>query len=253
MKPKAYGFLVLLWLASAIIAAAQTPPANAPPGPAAGAVIFSTEKTRMDPDEQAAIDRLPKGAPTNGLYCAVDFITHRRGNGLNSVLYVYVVNPTSNLLEGYLFLPPEASLQLSLSDSQGKPIDKTTAGKQFVPWTEQQMEASFTNRLRNLSQRAPTRRISPFSHPQIYGDIRLNELFQLTEPGEYTLHVRLLLVQDHNPDLFGKRQLESIPFPEVAAKVEILPQDIPRAIPVQNPPNQCSTVGKMLSPPVSYP
>ncbi len=237
MKPSRialYSFLFLLGLAGVIIVA-NIPPSLILNEPGSSVVTIVGDRTEIEPGIKAMIDTWQKGAPTNGMYCAIQLIRHREPPKLDPVCYVNVVNPTKGRLERCLYLPNEVLMQISLLDPQGKSVEKTAAGQQFTNWTVPQMENWHKDRFQKLPRvRVPYLRLEPFSYLALPG-LRPGELFQLQQPGQYTLHVRLQLVENKTVDPKKNPQLKIITFPEVAAKVEILPQDIPPAIPVQNP------------------
>ena len=61
--------------------------------------------TKRDAGLQAEIDSWPKGAETNGIFCAISFAPSSwKGS---PVFYVNLVNATTNLIRGFLRIPFE--------------------------------------------------------------------------------------------------------------------------------------------------
>ena len=162
------------------------------------------------------VDSWPKGEITNGLFCMVQILP--KGN-----CCVYVANITTNDILGCLRLPIEAVSKIDLFDQQGKPVVKTDAGKQFTFWTQKQIKAWYDEMNKRRWGRRGFR-INAMFYQQISGDVSLTQLFQINQPGEYTLHVSVLSVKSEQ-DKSGN--LLAILLPEVIAKVQIRSEDIP--------------------------
>ena len=181
-------------------------------------------------DYQKMIDSWAKGGETNGMLCAVSF-ARPYGNKEGTLFYVYVINATTNYIYGFIHIPFEAFANIALYDSQGKPVAKTDAGKKVGSWTEQKIE-EWVNEIRQKRNHAPTISGSltdvlwPSLDHIMSKDISVSHMFQLKQSGEYTLHLQMRFVQN-KPTASGEFHLQITWLPEVVAKVQILPQDIP--------------------------
>jgi hypothetical protein len=220
---KATTLLLILFLGGALRANAadQATTTNMP-------VKTSTnwQDFRMDADDRAMIDSWPKGLPTNGLYCALQFVRHGGVNGSGPSCAAYVINTTTNLFRSLLNLPGETIFQVELLDSEGKPVEKTAAGKLFKTWTQKQMEDWCDEQDRNRS-RGKFIMVWPLAFYQV-GSLGIAEIFQAKRSGEYTLHLRMQLVEA-KLDASKNLTLQPTWLPEVVAKVQIRPEDIPHS------------------------
>ncbi len=230
MRTKAYCFLVLWWLPSAIIAA-NIPANRTPNGLGPDVVTNVGDRSERAPDMPAMIATWPHGNTTNGLFCAIQFYPPSGVIESETYCTVYVANTTSNDLHAFLRLPPQALFRVSLIDTNGKPVDAASLGESTNQWTESAMTAWLDeqNRLRSNGRYFS---LHPFGYAEVE-NLPLGKLFQLKHPGEYTLHLTMLLVKN-NPDAAGNTRLTNTVMPEVVAKIQILPQDIPQAAGIQN-------------------
>jgi hypothetical protein len=178
-------------------------------------------KVDYDTDFQRMLDSWPKGAVTNGLACALQLFRPSGGRDLLPLCSVNVVNTTTNWVKGYLNVPLQGLIYMELFDSQGKQVKKTTKGKEYVLWTDKQIEDWINGRPRELGFSIP-----PLLCNQANGSISFPEEFALTQPGEYSFHLRMRLVQNKK-DASGRLFLQTTWLPEVIAKVQIRPEDIP--------------------------
>jgi len=228
-------FLLILALGGAFRAnsAEQASATNAP-------VKASTnwQDFQMDADDRAMIDSWPKGLPTNGLFCALQ-LDRPVGAKERPVCYAYVVNQTTNFFRTILNLPREVLYQVELFDSEGKPVEKTPAGKQFTTWTQNQIEDWLREQLR-ARWHGKFIMVLPVNYYQV-GTFGIPEIFQLTRPGEYMLHLRMQLVEA-KWDTSEKFHLQTKWLPEVVAKIQIRPDDIPQPNPP--PPGQTNAPAK---------
>lgn len=166
------------------------------------------------------IDAWPKGEMTNGLFCAMQTLQQSvRKDG--PALCVYVANTTTNSYH-FLSLPDEKTMLITLIDSSGKQVGKTDEDHKFSIWTQGQIRDWFEkhNHTHGVGFGVP---------PLFYVStkiISIPQIFQIKEPGEYTLHLRMRCVKS-GIDAAGKICFESTWLPEVTAKVQIRAEDIP--------------------------
>jgi len=182
-----------------------------------------SKRVKIDADLQATIDAGQKGAPTNGLFCLLQFY-HSGGQGLYPVCDINVVNITTNMYRSFLKLPLEALCQVELFNSDGKAVEKTTEGKSFETWTPEEL-ADWLHK--KLVARARNRffPVLPFDYA-LANRFSVPEIFQLKEPGEYELHLKMQL-NEAKWDDSGQTYVKTIWLPEVVAKVQIRAEDIP--------------------------
>ena len=114
----------------------------------------------------------------------------------------------------FLNMPRENLFSIDLYDSSGNRVNKTDSGNQFgLPLTKQQIE-DWLNKNRRwhgyLSMICPGEGLQA-------GVFSIPEMFVIKQPDEYTLHVRMRLMQ--GPQLVAW-------LPEATAKVQIRPEDI---------------------------
>ena len=184
----------------------------------------------VDTNIQDMIDSWFKGAATNNLVCVVAF-DRPYGKKDAPFFYVNVINTTTNFIHGFLETPFEASADIELVDSKGSFIPKTDNGKIFNAWSDQQIKDWFDNIRRERSKlRVKSGSITdilfPLLYKQVTGEISLPRMFQLKEAGEYQLHMHMEVALTQ---LNAAKQIELVIFwlPEVVAKVQIRPEDIP--------------------------
>jgi len=185
-------------------------------------------------DMQGVYNSWDKGAPTNGIVCAISFAPSS-WNGAPA-FYVNLINTTTNYIRGLLVIPLQNRAKIELLDSNGKAVSKTDEGKRFSVWTDQQMKDWFENN----RERPP---LFPWSRKSVrdtkgiadilfplwsntisYG-ISLSQLFEIKKAGEYTLHFQLRVTQT-KVDASGKIELNIFWLPEVTAKIQVRPEDI---------------------------
>jgi hypothetical protein len=186
-------------------------------------------------DMQSVYSSWDKGAPTNGIVCAISFAPSSwKGS---PVIYVNFINTTTNYIRGLLQIPIEARANIELLDSEGKAVPKTNEGKKFGVWTDQQMKDWFEDNREKPPQFPWSRKserdtkgiaviLFPLLDAQISVGISLPLLFQIKQAGKYTLHFQIRVAQT-KVDTSGKIDLNIFWLPEVVAKVQIRPEDIP--------------------------
>lgn len=177
-----------------------------------------------DPEYQKIFNSWPKGAETNGLVCAVFFDRPIGIKEIPPILYVYVVNTTTNWVHACLNLPREVLFKIKLFDPQGKEVKRTVEGEKFVDWTQKQIEDWYGEQLRvRWSGRGFS--LAPLNSTQVKNGISLPDVFQLSQAGEYTFHLQMPLIQVKQ-DTSGRGSFKTTWLPEVVAKVQIRHEDI---------------------------
>jgi len=176
----------------------------------------------LDAETMAMINKWPRGADTNGLYCAINIVNDWVGFNLNCA--VNIINTTTNFYRTILGLPREANLQIELLDSSGTPVEKTSAGKLFQTWPESKMDTWVRQALRNRS-RGTFFAVWSVAYTQVYS-FRIPEIFNLKEPGEYTLHLRYELVEAKFNSSQRYEHLKTLWLPEVVATIHIHADDL---------------------------
>ena len=177
-----------------------------------------------DPDLQKMIDSMDKGAETNGLVCAIYVSRPSGAKDLLPTICVNVINTTTSWVHGGLNLPREVLFKIKMYDSHGVEVKRTKEGERFEDWSQGQIEEWFREQVR-LRRKGRWIDVAPLNYAQVGGRISLPELFQLEEAGEYTLHLRMPLIQVQKK-ASGKFIYKTTWLPEVVAKVQILPEDI---------------------------
>lgn len=181
----------------------------------------------IDPEFQEQLDSWAKGTETNGLLCAVSLSRVRFPAQPLPVVYINVVNFRTNLVLA-MKLPREALFKIKMFDANGKAVERTSEGKEFVDWTDKQCMDWFKEQCRiRWSGRWFGVTPAPGYYAQV-GVISLPELFELKEPGEYTVHVSLPVIETKQ-NASKKIYSETTWLPEAVAKVKILPEDVKAA------------------------
>ena len=123
---------------------------------------------------------------------------------------------------------PRKDMKIELIDSKGQPVEKTQMGKQYGNAIDLK-QVQETAKRRSQKWRTGWARTSGFTPATANWPLTsFNpiELFVPKEAGEYTLHVQMPLIQRVGNDE-ANPELKIIWLPEVFAKVEIRPEDIP--------------------------
>lgn len=198
-------------------------------------VVISSNMSAIGADMQSVYNSWDKGAPTNGIVCAISFAPALEKR--TPIFYVNLINTTTNYIRGLLVIPIQNRANLELLDSEGKTVQKTDAGKEFGVWSDQQMKDWFEDN-REKPPLFPWSRKSvrdtkgiavmlfPLLDAQVSYGIGLLQLFQLKKAGEYTLRFQMRVAQT-KIDPSGKIELNIFWLPEVIAKVQIRPEDVP--------------------------
>ena len=194
-------------------------------------INIDTNATRiLSRVNQIDMDTIYHGATTNGLSCDVEIsrrFSIRAGQNFPAC-NVYIFNKTTNNLNGFLKLPIEALYQIELFDVAGKPVKKSEAGAKYLIWSEQQVcdwvvAQSVPNQIYGDWEyfRLPANEKRP------HNSFGISNLFELKQPGEFTLHFKMRLLKNV-PSSTGLHYATTW-LPDVVAKVQIRPEDIPLA------------------------
>ena len=161
----------------------------------------------------------PAMVKTNGLECYLIIIDGDPGQCL-----VDVLNHSTNGM-ACLRMPETAACRIALLDHEGHKFKKTAAGMKFgLPLSQEQIGLEF----RHWSKPRQGTHIDLFSDGCTdICEINLKDIFQIKMPGEYELHLQMRLIQK-GQDSSGKIYYPVTWLPEVAVKVQISPEDIPK-------------------------
>lgn len=177
---------------------------------------------------------IPEMLKTNGLDCLVE-VTERvptyGGEPLSRppTCYVSVFNHSTNEM-ACLGMPAINLLRIVLLDKQGHQVKKTSLGMKYgLPLSQEQIyewRHHWNNRHQSIFIRLTPNGIPQYSDiPTEICNFSIKDAFEITEPGEYELHLQLRLVQV-GTDKSGKFYYPVTWLPEVVAKVQIRPEDI---------------------------
>lgn len=179
------------------------------------------------------------------------------GYGPSPICFVRLDNKNSstnsNVPNSGIFglrLSADKLFAINMVDANGQFVKKTEYGKEFgQALTQKQLNDWITpiriqgNLLKAWFEIPPA--ISTWQHQRDVGTFSISKAFSLTKAGEYTLHVRMRLIQSHFIDsagtiirtnIFGPyfgssgrttlTAFQFVWFPEVTVKVQIRPEDI---------------------------
>lgn len=172
---------------------------------------------------------------TNDLSCVLQVTYDKELSSMHPpVCWVTVLNHTTNLIRGVVG-PAPCLFAIELFDSNGKQIKKTNGGKKFgMPLSQEEINSWWPVQ-HGVSYRLPIFTSSPTTPFPGTGvaNFNISDAFQIKEAGEYSLHLRMRLIQT-KPDVSGQPNFSMIWLPEVIAKVQIRPEDIPPENILQN-------------------
>ncbi|GEM_PF-4034294 len=182
-------------------------PANTVPG----------DSLKFDPNFQKMIDGWEQGAPTNGALCAVQWV--KSSPGLPQFC-VEIINTTTNVVRRCLNFSFSHRCRIELQDAHGEAVEMTPLAGEFKIWTGDEIKTWLKARPREADFE-----ILPLDASQVSQVLGLGSLFRIKEPGEYTLRVQTALVK-RKPTSSGELDFEWLWLPEVAAKIQIRPEDL---------------------------
>jgi len=166
-------------------------------------------------------------AGTNGLACDLWLENHQsKEDKEEAFCTAYISNKATNTFSDCWMIYQASYLRIILLDSEGRPVEKTEAGKQCgnLP-TQQQWKEQVQNRLKKWSSgRTRTsgfRQIVPKHDHQGSVGFRISELFELKEAGKYTMQVQMPIIQRVG------QEFKITWLPEVVAEIQIRSGNIP--------------------------
>jgi len=230
---KIIGFLTITFLCNCVfLKGGEQPPATNPPAilKKANNIAYSAAKEeayKVIPEMQGVINSWVKGSKINGLACALAFDRTTFNSGA-PFCSVNVINTTSNTIAGFLRLPLEAVSHVELFDPLGSRVPPTLSGQRFSYWSTERINEQLKKIDPTTMRRKGYFGIRGLLYVQLGSDFSITQAFQVKEPGEYTFHMSVRLVRSEQ-DQYG--QFLTTQLPEVVAKVQIQPQDIPSEIP----------------------
>jgi hypothetical protein len=145
---------------------------------------------------------------------------------------VYINNKSTNIFLKCWVVYQDSYLKIDLLDSEGRPVEKTEAGKLCgnLPSQQQLRELALKRNQEHSLGRFRTdgfRPILAMANNQISTSFDLSDLFELKQAGKYTLQMQMPLIQ--NPNVFDTNSDFKITWlPEVTAKIQIRSGDIPK-------------------------
>ena len=179
-------------------------------------VIVKTNLVAYEADSLANLSEMVK---TNGLESYLIMISGDPGQCL-----VTVINHSTNSV-ACLRMPEVAACRIALLDPQGRQVKKTTAGMKFgLPLSQEQIGLEF----RHWSKPRQGTHINLFPNGDTdICEINIKDIFKIKAAGVYELHLQMRLIQK-GQDNSGKLYYPVTWLPEVAVKVQISPEDIPK-------------------------
>lgn len=167
-------------------------------------------------------------------------------HGLPPICFVKITNYSTNSKVWGLRLPLEKLLAIKLTDASGRLVEKTDYGMKFGrPLTQQHLNDWIIPIRMSGHLSAAWFQIPPGTFGEQVGVFSIPKAFKLTQPGQYTLHVRMRLIQSHFSDpsgtitqtnIFGGQYMGSgrtsptvfqfVWLPETNTEIKIPPKDI---------------------------
>jgi len=170
------------------------------------------------------------GKDTNGWSCVLR-ISNRpwASNQKPPVCSVLIENITTNTLYCWGGKYGEIYSKIELFNSKGDPVERTDEGKQIGTWAshakiQEMVKDEFKAWVSGKVRTPGFSSIRPGRNCGIGFCIR--DLFALTKSGEYTLKVQACMIQNVGGEEYNP-ELKITWVPELTAKVQIRPEDIP--------------------------
>jgi hypothetical protein len=209
--------LIILVIGSAFTSVADVQPTN---------TIDETNQFHLSPlVRQVDGESVFRGDLTNGL--GFEIRIHYANGAALPFCEFHINNENTNSFY-FLRLPPPAMLKMDLFDLAGKAVEKTDYGKTFGTWRQKEIHEWGIEQYKANYGSHEFLSVQPGG--ALYYNIGIPQIFLVEKPGEYILHAQMCLINNGN----GERDASSIPthifrwMPEVVAKVQIRPQDIPQ-------------------------
>jgi hypothetical protein len=196
-------------------------------------IIIETNNVNATDPLQRPDELLAQLIKTNGLYCDILISRHEYlgETKLVPLCIVSLVNTTTNFIRGCANLPIENLFKTALSDSQGKWVKTTKSGSMFgQTWSQKQIDEWW----KTLSDQRISRR-ALFIYPKVDNEpmiqqvayFNITDVFQIEQPGEYTLHLQMRLIRfEYDPH--NQHHYSTTWLPEATAKVQIRAEDLPK-------------------------
>ena len=168
------------------------------------------------------------GLETNGLACGLRLVEARDGDLQSPVCAVYVLNNTTNVVSGCQLPSLQNIVSIDLLDSAAWPVEKTSYGNGFgrfmtlkgiEEWNHDYFVQQHRSKGGSFFVPPPSAFVGKFSIPQA---------FKLEKAGEYSLRVRMALMQKKKDVSSGKTVFTITWLPEVTAIVQVREGDLKR-------------------------
>ena len=165
---------------------------------------------------------------TNGVGCIlrISYTQPFRQNAQPPFCMPVVVNETTNIRLDFMTLPLEGTCEMKLLDATGAKVKKSEVGHKYVFWTRAQIDKWYSENFSREMTIFPVAYLLPGCSQEFHPGFCIPQAFALKEPGEYTLCVRLKLLQNRVRDAAGAFVYRFIDPPEAVAKVTIRAEDI---------------------------
>jgi hypothetical protein len=156
------------------------------------------------------------GVSTNGLQVGVRRVMPALGTSERIPVIVHLCNTNAVLVYGLLSIPANYRVDLSLFDSTGSPVGRTSAGNEICGPITPDVESLLKDERRPLAL--------PPSMPFQYQKFDVADIFSVTNPGSYTLVVHANLFR------VGKYpEIERIYLPPTSLNLAITEADLEKA------------------------
>ena len=119
---------------------------------------------------------------------------------------------------------------MELINSNGKTVSKKQKDDRLKIWTDKETEKWNAEQLKTRWRNREFV-ITPLEYAQVRV-LELPQFFQINQPGEFTLHLKMRLVESQLTTT-QKPSFKTTWLPEVTAKVQVSPEDIARAKAIQ--------------------
>jgi len=197
----------------------------APNGPGYGATLPLDALFIEDPSTQKMFNSWAKGSVSNGLLCAASLFPGDSKPGVLSEMAIYVVNLRTNRAYPCMHLPPEALFKIKLFDSNGIAVKRTSEGEKYVDWSDKQCVDWYSDMCAKRGAWAFMVLPQPDCYTHV-GWVNLQKLFELHQPGDYTFHVSLRVLELKMNATGQRDHFEKTMLPEAVVKVHFLTEDI---------------------------
>ena len=193
------------------------------------AAMAGAQTSVQNPTNSSSISSLQPS--TNEFRCSLRIVRDEPWVGLPPVCVVNIVatRTTTNQMCWRNF--STNYLEIDLSNADGKPVERTAWGENYRHFsTPLQVEDAFRKNYRKARRLTvqgftSTPHFDPSLPETDFTSLSIPALFNITQPGEYKLSVRMRLLE-RDRKAFDSCKFTIIPLPEVVTNVHILPTDI---------------------------